>query len=348
MAAQIIDGKAVSAKVKEEVRQEIEREGLDVGLAVVIVGDDPASRVYVNNKKKACEVCGIKSYEYALPAETTEEQLMELIDALNADSKVNGILVQLPLPKHLNEEAVIARISPLKDVDAFSASNVGKIMIGNYAFLPCTPAGCMELIHSTGVDVSEHQGYINWDAVAKDGISFAFVRVGNRGLTTGKLSQDEYFEYNAKAADQAGLKVGAYFFSQATTEEEAHEEADFVIERLKGRNITYPVAYDHERLADTPGRADDLSPEQMTRNAAAFCARIQEAGYTPMIYGSMKDLLRYNLPDLAHFNIWLAQYNVNAPTFNQYFSIWQYSNTGSVSGIDGNVDLNIQFLAEEK
>ena len=147
MAAQIIDGKAVSAKVKEEVRQEIEREGLDVGLAVVIVGDDPASRVYVNNKKKACEVCGIKSYEYALPAETTEEQLMELIDALNADSKVNGILVQLPLPKHLNEEAVIARISPLKDVDAFSASNVGKIMIGNYAFLPCTPAGCMELIH---------------------------------------------------------------------------------------------------------------------------------------------------------------------------------------------------------
>ena len=154
MAAQIIDGKAVSAKVKEEVRQEIEREGLDVGLAVVIVGDDPASRVYVNNKKKACEVCGIKSYEYALPAETTEEQLMELIDALNADSKVNGILVQLPLPKHLNEEAVIARISPLKDVDAFSASNVGKIMIGNYAFLPCTPAGCMELIHSTGVDVS--------------------------------------------------------------------------------------------------------------------------------------------------------------------------------------------------
>ena len=110
--------------------------------------------MYVNNKKKACEVCGIKSYEYALPAETTEEQLMELIDALNADSKVNGILVQLPLPKHLNEEAVIARISPLKDVDAFSASNVGKIMIGNYAFLPCTPAGCMELIHSTGVDVS--------------------------------------------------------------------------------------------------------------------------------------------------------------------------------------------------
>ena len=154
MAAQIIDGKAVSARVKEEVRQEIEREGLEVGLAVVIVGDDPASRVYVNNKKKACEVCGIKSYEYALPAETSEEQLLELIDTLTADEKVNGIRVQLPLPKHLNEEAVIARISPIKDVDAFSAANVGRIMIGDYAFLPCTPAGCMELIHSTGTDVS--------------------------------------------------------------------------------------------------------------------------------------------------------------------------------------------------
>ena len=200
----------------------------------------------------------------------------------------------------------------------------------------------------TGIDVSEHQGYINWNAVAADGISFAFVRVGNRGLTTGSISQDDYFEYNAKAADQAGIKVGAYFYSQAMTEDEAREEADFVIERLRGRNITYPVAYDHERLADNPGRADDLSPEQMTKNAAAFCARIQEAGYTPMIYGSLKDLLRYNLPDLARYNIWLAQYNVNCPTFNQYFTIWQYANTGSVAGVDGNVDMNIQFLGDDE
>lgn len=200
----------------------------------------------------------------------------------------------------------------------------------------------------TGIDVSEHQGYINWDAVAADGISFAFVRVGNRGLSTGAISQDDYFEYNAKAADQAGIKVGAYFYSQAMTEDEAREEADFVIERLQGHNITYPVAYDHERLADNPGRADDLTPEQMTKNAAAFCARIQEAGYTPMIYGSLKDLLRYNLPDLARYNIWLAQYNVNSPTFNQYFSIWQYTNTGSVSGVNGNVDMNIQFLDDDE
>ncbi len=152
--AQIIDGKAISAKVKEEVKAEVARDGLNVGLAVVIVGDDPASRVYVNNKKKACEFCGIKSFEYALPAGTTEKELLELVDTLNADKNVNGILVQLPLPGHLDEKKVIERISPLKDVDAFHESNVGKIMIGNYAFLPCTPAGCMELIHSTGTDVS--------------------------------------------------------------------------------------------------------------------------------------------------------------------------------------------------
>ncbi len=154
---QLIDGKAVSAAVKERIRAEIEREGFDIGLAVIIVGNDPASRVYVNNKKKACEVCGIRSYEYALPEETTLEQLLELIDTLNSSKNVNGILCQLPLPKHIDEQKVIAAISPLKDVDAFSAVNVGHIMIGDYTFLPCTPAGVMELIHSTGTDVSGKQ-----------------------------------------------------------------------------------------------------------------------------------------------------------------------------------------------
>ena len=154
MAAQIIDGKAVSAKVKEEVRREIEREGLDVGLAVVIVGDDPASRVYVNNKKKACAEVGIYSEEYALPEETTEKQLLELIDELNKNDKINGILVQLPLPKHLDEKTVLYAIDPKKDVDAFHPVNVGRIMIGDFDFVPCTPAGVMELIAESGIDVA--------------------------------------------------------------------------------------------------------------------------------------------------------------------------------------------------
>ena len=155
--ANIIDGKIVSANVKRQVKLENQKlmdMGITTGLAVVIVGDDPASRVYVNNKKKACELVGFKSFEYALPQETTQSQLLELVQALNQDDNINGILVQLPLPKHIDETAIIDAISPDKDVDAFHPINVGKIMVGDYAFLPCTPAGVMELIKSTGVDLT--------------------------------------------------------------------------------------------------------------------------------------------------------------------------------------------------
>lgn len=154
--AKIIDGKAVSARVKAEVRKEAEllkNQGIEIGLAVVIVGNNSASRVYVNNKKKACEEVGFNSYEYALPEETTEAELLALVDKLNRDDKVNGILVQLPLPGQINENAVINAILPEKDVDAFHPENVGHIMIGDFSFLPCTPAGVMELIDETGVDV---------------------------------------------------------------------------------------------------------------------------------------------------------------------------------------------------
>lgn len=153
----IIDGKAVSAQVKERIRVETEqlkKNGVEVGLAVVIVGNDPASKVYVRNKKLACETVGFNSYEYALPAETTEEELLSLVEQLNNDDKVNGILVQLPLPSHLDDKVIINNILPEKDVDAFHPVNVGKIMIGDYNFLPCTPAGVMELIASTGTDVA--------------------------------------------------------------------------------------------------------------------------------------------------------------------------------------------------
>ena len=157
MAAQILDGKALSQKIKEDLRDKVtqlKENGINVGLAVIIVGNDSASRVYVNNKKKACEVCGIYSEEHALPEETTEEELLALIDCLNARKDINGILVQLPLPKGIDSEKVLLRILPEKDVDAFHPVNVGKIMIGNFDFLPCTPAGVMELIRLTGIEVS--------------------------------------------------------------------------------------------------------------------------------------------------------------------------------------------------
>ena len=153
----IIDGKAVSKKVKESVKAECEQlkaKGITPGLAVIIVGEDSASQVYVHNKEVACEACGFHSVKYALPAETTQEELNALIDELNEDNSINGILCQLPLPKHLDDKEVINRINPIKDVDAFHPVNVGAIMIGDYNYLPCTPAGVMELIHSTGVDVS--------------------------------------------------------------------------------------------------------------------------------------------------------------------------------------------------
>ena len=153
----IINGKEVSANVKAEIKKEVavlKEKNIEVGLAVVIVGNNSASRVYVNAKKKACEETGVNSYEYALPEETTQQELVELVKKLNKDENVNGILVQLPLPKHIDENAIINTITPDKDVDAFHPVNVGKIMIGDYSFLPCTPAGVMELIKSTGVTIA--------------------------------------------------------------------------------------------------------------------------------------------------------------------------------------------------
>lgn len=157
MAYQILDGKKVSQKVKDALKEKVaalNAKGIYPGLAVIIVGNDSASRVYVNNKKKACEYIGIRSEEYALAEETTQAELLELIDTLNKKSDIHGILCQLPLPKHIDEETILNSINPSKDVDAFHPVNVGKIMIGNFDFLPCTPAGVMELIDESGIDLT--------------------------------------------------------------------------------------------------------------------------------------------------------------------------------------------------
>ncbi|MBQ8921514.1 MAG: bifunctional methylenetetrahydrofolate dehydrogenase/methenyltetrahydrofolate cyclohydrolase FolD [Oscillospiraceae bacterium] len=155
--AEIIDGKKIAANVKAEVRAEVEKlkaAGAKPGLAVVLVGNNPASRVYVSNKEKDCAECGFASYEYALPEETTEAELLELVEKLNSDETVDGILVQLPLPKQICEQTILHAISPEKDVDAFHPENVGRIMIGDYRFLPCTPAGVIEMLDAMQIDVS--------------------------------------------------------------------------------------------------------------------------------------------------------------------------------------------------
>ena len=155
--AKIINGKEISVTIRSEIKEATEKlvaeSGVRPGLAVIIVGEDPASQVYVRNKKRACDEVGFYSESYELPENTTQEELNALVDRLNKDDKIHGILCQLPLPKHLDENEVIMRIDPKKDVDAFHPENVGKIMIGDYSFLPCTPAGVMALLERSGIDV---------------------------------------------------------------------------------------------------------------------------------------------------------------------------------------------------
>lgn len=151
-----IDGKAISAQIKDELKEKVawlKEQGTEVTLAVIQVGNDPASSVYVGNKKKACEYVGIRSLAYELPEKTTQKELLDLIAALNERSDVNGILVQLPLPKHFNEEEILLAISPLKDVDGFHPENVGNLSIGRKGFVSCTPAGVMELLKRTGIEI---------------------------------------------------------------------------------------------------------------------------------------------------------------------------------------------------
>ena len=155
--ANIINGKEISAAIRAEIKEATEQlvatSGVRPGLAVIIVGEDPASQVYVRNKKRACDEVGFYSESYELPESTTQDELNALVDRLNKDDNIHGILCQLPLPKHLDENEVIMRIDPKKDVDAFHPENVGKIMIGDYSFLPCTPAGVMALLERSGIDV---------------------------------------------------------------------------------------------------------------------------------------------------------------------------------------------------
>ena len=205
-----IDGKAIAAAVRAEVRAEAEamtKEGKTPGLAVIVVGDDPASRVYVNNKKKACAEAGILSEEFALPAETTQEELLALVDELNARKDIHGILCQLPLPKHLDDKAVIAAISPDKDVDAFHAANVGQIMIGEYTFLPCTPAGVMELLHRTGISVEgKHCVVIGRSNIV--GKPMAMLLLHENATVTVCHSRTQYLAAMCRSADVLVAAVG--------------------------------------------------------------------------------------------------------------------------------------------
>ena len=194
-----------------------------------------------------------------------------------------------------------------------------------------------------GVDVSVYQGEIDWQAVADAGVDFAIIRVGYRGYSQGAIQPDTNFQKNMEGALKAGLDVGVYFFSQATTVREAEEEADYVLEAIRSYPVTYPVVFDWEFIDGQTARTDEMEGEHMTECAKTFCELVQAAGYTPMVYFNQEQgYLYYQLDQLDEFPFWLAEYD-EKPDFFYNFDIWQYTHTGTVPGIEGNVDLNLAF-----
>ena len=199
-----------------------------------------------------------------------------------------------------------------------------------------------EAVSTTGVDVSEFQGDIDWTQVRQAGIDFAFIRIGYRTYGDGIVTYDTAFQRNIEGAQAAGIKVGAYFYSQATNTDEAVEEADAVIDALAPYDITYPVVYDWEIVHDA-ARTDEVSVEVLADCCVAFCERVKDSGYTPMIYqNKATSMHKLDLPRIKDYDFWLAEYD-DKPSYYYDFRIWQYSNTGSIPGIEGQVDLNICF-----
>lgn len=282
--AQIINGKEVSASVKAAVAAEAaqlrDEKGLKVGLAVVIVGDNPASRVYVNNKKKACEEVGFQSFEYALDENTTEEQLLDLVGVLNRDSRVNGILVQLPLPKHINETAIINAIAPEKDVDAFHPVNVGKIMIGDYSFLPCTPAGVMELIASTGTEISGK----NCVVIGRSNIvgkPMAMLLLHKSGTVTICHSKTQNLKEICQGADILVAAVGRPNFVTGDMIKEGAVVLDVGINRLENGKLCGDVEFEScekkaSYITPVPGGVGPMTISMLMRNT--LTAAKQQAG----------------------------------------------------------------------
>ena len=199
------------------------------------------------------------------------------------------------------------------------------------------------VVSRKGIDVSRYQGDINWKKVAADGIEYAFIRLGIRGASEGKLSMDVKYEDNIEGALENDIEVGVYFFTQALTKEEAVEEAEFVLEHLEGYDVTYPIVLDVEEVTTKDPRTEDMTKQERTDVCIAFCERIKAAGYTPMIYGNLKTfLLMVDMEQLEDYEKWFAFYQM--PLYFPYeFSIWQYTSTGSVDGIKGDVDMNVSM-----
>lgn len=275
----ILDGKAVSQSVKEQVKKQTEKlkdEGKEITLAVIIVGDDSASRVYVNNKKKACDFVGFTSLEYALPETATEEELLSLIDELNGREDVNGILCQLPLPKHINEKAVISKISVKKDVDAFCEPNVGKIMIGDYDFLPCTPAGVMEILKYYNIEVEGKECVVigRSNIVGKP---MAMLLLHANGTVTITHSKTKNLGEITKKADILVCAIGKAKFVTADMVKDGAVVIDVGMNRDESGKLCGDVDFDSvcekcSYITPVPGGVGPMTIAMLVKNTyKAFC-----------------------------------------------------------------------------
>lgn len=198
-----------------------------------------------------------------------------------------------------------------------------------------------EICSAKGIDVSRYQGAIDWAKVSEDDVSYAFIRAGYRGSTGGKLAEDEFFVDNIEGAIDNDIDVGVYFYTQAMTEDEAREEAEFLLKLIKPYDVTYPVVLDLEEVNSDSARTADMTKEEYTQAAVAFCEKIKEAGYTPMIYGNLKTfMIMLDMEQIEAYDKWFAYYDTSV-YFPYEFTIWQYSSEGSIQGINGDVDLNV-------
>ena len=275
--AELISGKVVSQKVRSEIAEEVkafkEAYGYAPGLAVIVVGDDPASAVYVRNKHKACLDVGITSYQIEFPGETAEDVLLSKIDELNSDPKVNGILVQLPLPKHISEEKVINRISPKKDVDAFHPENVGKIVIGSYDYLPCTPAGIVELLNHYSVAI-EGKSCVVIGRSNIVGKPMALLLTERNGTVTLCHSRTKNLANITSEADIVVVAIGKPEFLTADMIKEGAVVVDVGINRLPDGKLVGDVKFDEvekkaSMITPVPGGVGPMTITMLLKNTLA-------------------------------------------------------------------------------
>ena len=273
--AQNLDGVGLSKKVLEDVRDEIKKKGLSPGLAVVIVGDNPASRIYVNSKKKDCKKCGIRSEEYALPADTTEETLLKLIGELNRNDDIHGILVQLPLPKGLNADKAIQAISPDKDVDGFHMENVWRIFVNDYAFLPCTPAGIVEILAHYGIETKgKHCVIIGRSTIVGKPMAMMMTNLNATVTLCHSMTKDL-----PSVTRQADILVAAIGKANMVTKDMVKEGAvviDVGINRLDGGGICGDVDYESVKeiasfITPVPGGVGPMTRAILMKNTLKAC-----------------------------------------------------------------------------